>query len=645
MLKVFRDNLKYLSWVLWGVILVFVLFAFTDFGSQPVGPGAPNSAAAVVGGKEISYQEFQNAYQRVERQYREAYGEQFSSELANQLGLPLQVLNQLVDQRILLHEAERIGLDVTDEELRDAILEFPVFQEDGAFIGEEAYRQVLRNNRMRAEEFESSLRMDLATDKVRDALTRTVYVSPTEVEELFREEAETASIRLLRLPATRFAAEITVDEPELEAYFGDRRSDYRLSERRVVDYLTVAPGELEEAVTVTQEQIQAYYDEHQEEFDREEQLKARHILLRTNDSRTVEQARAEIEAIKARIAAGEDFAKLAGELSDDPGSKVKGGDLGFFGRGAMVKPFEDAAFAAELGDLVGPVESNFGVHLIQVQAKRPGGLQPLAEAEPAIRARLTSEGTSQLAETKARELASSIADSAGDTSAIEALAAAQTGVSFATTAPFGRDDNVPGIGRGTEFTTRAFELAEGGVSEPLQVARGWVVLTVRGIEQPRLPELAEVRQQVLGDLRQARQLAAAKERLTAALDASREISLDDVAAELDVTLEEIGPFGATAPIGSLGRAPEITRLALTLEPGAVSGPIERADEVVVFEVIERTRFDAAAFESEKTAVRERLESQRTGELLQGLLTQRRDELGVTFDPQVFEAFGQTQSVS
>lgn len=639
MLKVFRDNLKYLSWVLWGVILVFVLFAFTDFGSQSIGGTAPNTAAAVVGDHEISYEEFQNAYRQVETQYREAYGQQFSRELANQLGLPFQVLNQLVDQRLLLAEAERIGLEVTDQELQEAIIGFPVFQENGAFIGEEAYREFLNSRRMRVADFEASLRMDLATQKMREVLAGTVYVAASEVEQAYRETAETASIRLLRLPAARFASEVTVDEAALAAYFDDHRETYRLPERRVVDYLIVDSGALAGQVTITDEQVRADYDANRSDFEREEQVKARHILLRTGAERTVEAAREEIAAIRARIEAGEDFAALAADLSDDPGSRDKGGDLGFFGRGAMVPPFEEAAFGAELGELVGPVESGFGVHLIQVQARRPGGVQPLEEVEAGIRSRLVAERTEALAEQRARELADRLRGGARDAADLEALAAEQEAVSYAATAPFGREDNVAGIGRGTDFTVRAFEMEAGDVGEPVRISRGWAVPVLRSIEEPRLPELDEVRAAVTADVRANRQLEAARQRLEAAkLGAD---SLDELAAELETTVEEAGPFGLRGSVGPLGRAPEVARRALELEVGEMSPAIERDGEVVVFEVTERTRFDPVDFEGEKATVRQRLEDQRAAELLQSLLTQRRDELGVTYDPQVFEVFGQS----
>jgi peptidyl-prolyl cis-trans isomerase D len=642
MLKVFRDNLKYLSWVLWLVIAVFVLFIFVDFGSIRLagGPAAAGDSAAVVGGDEVPYREFERAYKQVEEQYRQAYGEQFSSELAKQIGLPMQVLNQLVDERILLQEAKRMGLEVTDEELRRSILDLPVLQQDGKFIGEQAYVALLRRNGMRPDDFESSQRQALLTRKVQAVLADTVYVAPAEVEAAYREEAETATVRLLRLPAQRFAAEVTVDEDGLAAYFAEHQEDFRLSERRVVDYLLVDAVELRATIVVPDADVRAYYDAHADEFTTEEQVKARHILLRTGADRSVEEAKREIEAIKARIAAGEDFAALAAELSEDPGSKTRGGDLGFFARGAMVKPFENAAFGAELGDVVGPVDSSFGVHLIQVQARRPGGRQPFDEAEEGIRARLAGERADGEAEAKAKALAEKVARDTPDTAGLETLAGAEAGTTSATTPPFGRGDNVPGIGRGTEFTTRAFDLTVGAASEPVHVSRGWAVLVVREVQEPRLPELGEVRQQVVAAYREQRQRELARAALVearAAIDGGA--SIDAVAEGLDVTLEDAGPFGAKGALGTLGTAPEVARQALGLEVGAISEPLLHGDDALLFEVTDRTHFDLVMFASERSEVKDRLQNQRFGELLRGLLTQRREELGVTYDPRVLQTFG------
>jgi peptidyl-prolyl cis-trans isomerase D len=638
MLKVFRDNLKYLSWILWLVIFVFVLFVFVDFGGT-VGRGGrlPAEAAATVGDMEISYREFERTYRQAESTYRQAYGAEFTSEMASQMGLPLQILNQLVNERILLSEAERMGLTVTDEEVRRAILEMPELQRDGKFIGREAYQELLEANRLSADQFHASLRDQLLTQKVRTVLAETVFVPPADVERAYRDDAEKATIRYVAVPASRFAAEVMPDAAAVAAYFAAHREDFRLPERRIVRYLLAGESQLAATATVDEGEVRRVYDENPAEYARPEQVQARHILVRTTAERDAAAAEALAVELKGRLDAGEDFATLARQFSDDPGSKERGGDLGFFGRGEMVAPFEAAAFAAEPGQLIGPVKSDFGVHLIQVEGKQAGGQQPFEEVAEAIRKRLAGEQAQAAAEGRARELAERLAGE--KPTAEEVAAAAGPGVNVATTEPFGREDAVPGIGRGTAFSAAAFELAVGAVSGPVRVPRGWAVLQLVEAQPPRLPELGEVRPAVEKAAAEARRLELARglaQQVVSALGAGR--TLDEAAAAEGLEAQQAGPFGRRDPIGSFGRAAALADAALGLEPGATGGPLVAGDQVVVFQVTERTRFDPAAFATAKEATRERLSDQRVGQLMASLLAQRREELDVRIDPQLLENF-------
>ena len=207
-LKYLRDNLKSLTWILWSVVGVFVLLVFFEWGGVNDLRGGNIEVAATVGGEEISYAEFRQQYRNLEARYRETFGEQFNRELAQQFNLPVQALDQLINRRILLMEAREIGLQATDSEVRDAILEYPAFlDESGTFIGTERYQQILRANRMSFGEFEDSLREDVLLGKLNAILAQTAYVSDAEVEESYREQAERAEIRFVQLPASEFAAE------------------------------------------------------------------------------------------------------------------------------------------------------------------------------------------------------------------------------------------------------------------------------------------------------------------------------------------------------------------------------------------------------------------------------------------------------
>ncbi|MDX1500865.1 MAG: SurA N-terminal domain-containing protein [Thermoanaerobaculia bacterium] len=643
MLRVFRENLKNLSWVLWLVIAVFILLVFVDFGGTvPGGTGRPSDVAATVGSDKISFGEFQRAYQQAESAYRQAYGDQFSGELARQIGLPGQVLESLVAQRILRREARAMGLEVTDAELQRAILEFPAFQSSaGGFVGPDVYARTLRNAGYTVEEFEESMRNDLLNEKLRALMARSVYVTDAEVEEAYREQVERARVRLVKLstePGDE-AGEPPSDQ-ELAAFFEEHRDDYNLPERRTLDYLLVDRAALQATLQVTDEEVETYYRENPAEFETEEQVRARHILLRVNDQRTREQAAAALEAARARVEAGEAFAAVASELSEDPGSKTRGGDLGFFGRGRMVPAFEEAAFGASAGEIVGPVVTSFGAHLIQVEERRDAGTEPLGEVRERIRARLLSAKAVTTAEAKAQELAQRI-DSEGITGSGElaALAEGDPAVTFSSIEGLAEGDAVPGIGRDTVFTVAAFDLEPGAVSDPVKIARGWALLHLVEVQEPRPAELADVREEVVGDLQRQRRREQAVARLGGAasrIEAGE--SLDDVAARLGVEVEEPGEFGRGAAVGSLGRQPRIVAAALASEVGEVAGPFEIDGAVVLIQIADRVRFDPARYAEERQATRERLESERSETLLAEVVRSRREKLEVRYAPELVENF-------
>lgn len=638
MLKVFRDNLKRLSWALWVVIAALVIFLFVDFGTMNPGGRPATTAAVKVGDDEITYGEFQSTYQQLESTYRQAYGGQFSPELARQLRLPQQVLEQLIQEKILLQEADRMGLTVTDEELQAAILELPVFKdENGAFIGQEVYDQILRANALTAESFEAGMRNQLRIQKLNAILAQNLYVSDQDVEKEYREQVERAAVRFVRLPADRFREEVSFDGAELAAYFAENGESFRLPERRSVHFLKVDNAAVRDSVEVGDDEVRTYYDENPDEFTREPQVRARHILIQTGE-KTVEQARAELQALKARIEAGEDFATVAAAASDDPGTKNQGGDLGFFGRGRMVQAFEEAAFNGKPGELIGPVQTAFGVHLIEVLEKQEGGLRPFEEVEPTLRARLTTERARDASHEKIGKLAKAAAKKPG-LAQFQELAAEDPAAEAKTTEPFGRDDNVDGIGRATAFSVAAFDLAENELSEPVRLANGWALLYLDAIEEPRIPELHEVEDQVRARLTRDRSVELARRKLD---EARAEIeggkTLDTVAAGLGVQPEESGEFARGGPVGTLGVQSQLSEAALEMSEGEVAGPFEVDNAMVLFEVTSRTRFDPALFEQSRAQTLEAVRSERLNELLYSLITERRRALDITYDPALVENF-------
>jgi peptidyl-prolyl cis-trans isomerase D len=641
MLKVFRDNLKYLSWILWVVILIFIAFVFVDFGGG-LAPGQPGRAsAATLGSETISYAEFEREYRRLEAQYRQAFGENFTPEIAKQLRLPLQALDRLVDQRLLLGEASDRGLKASDTEVREAIFEIPGMKDPaGVFVGEENYKRFARANGYTVRDFEEAIRRQIVLTKLNAIFSTSVAVSDADVERAYREQAERASIRYLVLPSAGFQSQATLTSAELASYFERHAEEFRLPPQRVVNYLLVDSVRTRAKLTFEPAELQSYYDSHSADFQQEEQVHARHILLKVDDQRTAADAESALTAIRKRVEAGEDFAALATELSDDPGSKVRGGDLGFFGRGRMIKEFEDAAFGAAPGTLVGPIRTSFGYHLILVLEKKPAGQRPFAEAEPQIRSRLAAERAEAEAEAKATALAARIAAENLTTEAqLKALADNDT-VMFITTPAFGADEVVPGVGRGTPFSAAAFALEPGKTSAPVKIARGFAILSLVSESPERIPTLAEAEARVrpaalrarAGELALAR-LAAARAELVAGK------SFADVAKELGVEPKESGELGRDGTIPGVNDSSELVAQALAAKVGDVGAPIATAEGAVLYEVTARTSFDAAAFAAAQGETRQTLERNEVNRLLGSIIEQKKRDIKVQYDKPLLEQFG------
>ncbi len=640
MLKVFRDNLKNLAWILWVIIGLFVLALAADFGSFQ-GQGS-KAAAATVGNETVSLAEFQRQYRQMENLYRQVYGDRLTPELEQQMQLPLQALNRAINQKILLAEARRMGLAVTDGELRSRILKETVFQdEQGRFIGEERYMQILEANQLSPASFEEELRQELLLQKLNDALSANLYVGEEEVQRAYRDQVERAKIRYLQLPRSRFTSEAQIQPAELATYFAAHQQEFRLPEQREAAYLLVDSARMAEQVKLADAELRGWYDAHKNEFTQEEQVRARHILVMVNDKRNDEQARQAATAAKQRIAGGADFATVAREVSEDPGSKANGGDLGYFGRGRMVKEFEEATFGAQPGQVVGPVKSSFGYHVLEVLDKRAGGVRSFEEVKEQIRARLTAERTRELAESRAKELADRLAkDKPRGVEGLRALASPASGVTFAETGRFSAQGVVPGIGVNPSFSSAVFALKKGEVSQAIQLPQGWAVTYLKEVVPPRTPLLPEVEDRVraAANAQKLQQITARKLE-----EAKRQMAqgktLDQVATELGVQAKETDEFGGQGMVPGIGYNPELAKAALALRTGQVGGPVADAQGALLFQVTDRKGWDPKQYASNREQTRSSLLQEKLSRLQAALVEQRRRELNVEYDRDLLEQIG------
>jgi peptidyl-prolyl cis-trans isomerase D len=399
MLDRMRRHQSWLKWILFIVVVAFIFIYVPQF-LRPAGQGAMTTdTLASVDGRKITVGTYQRVYNNQIQQLRQAYGDQFNDQMIQQLGLPQRLLQQLIDEEAVLSEADRLGIRISDEELRQRILSIPVFQVNGAFVGQARYEQFLRSQRppISPDQFEADVRRQMTTEKMQSLLTGWVQVDPAEVEREYRKRNEKVKLDLAIFTADKFKNTIQPTDAEIKAQFQADPEKYRMPEKRRVKYLAVDSNSLKNRVSATQQEIQALYEKNKSMFSTPEQVRASHILLKT-EGKDKAAVKKQAEAVLAKVKAGGDFAALAKEYSEDS-SKDKGGDLDYFGRGRMVKEFEDAAFALQVGQTSGLVESQFGFHIIKLTDHKPA----LTRTFEQVRGQLEDQIKAQKAQAEASD--------------------------------------------------------------------------------------------------------------------------------------------------------------------------------------------------------------------------------------------------
>lgn len=388
MLQSIRDGIQgWVSALIIGVICV--PFAFWGVTSYFTGGG--EVIVADVDGGEISQRAFQQAYQSRYQAEQRRLGN--AADLIDEKALKLQVLEGMVSRESLTQHVLQSGYDISDAKLVEALRNNPYLQQDGEF-SQSRYGQLLAALGMDAATYEESLRRSLRVGQLQTALSESAAVSEAEVLRLWKLQNQTRTVSAVTIKASELSDSVEVSAEDIKDWYEDNLDDYYSEERVRVNYLELNLSDLTNRVDVSEEDIAARYEEDKERYVTPEQRRARHILI-AGDGDDI--AKDKLKALKARIEAGEDFAELAKNNSDDPGSAVEGGDLGWVGRGVMVKPFEDALFDLdEAGALSDIVETQFGLHLIQLDEIQDEQGQSLAEASAEIDMALRAEKADEL---------------------------------------------------------------------------------------------------------------------------------------------------------------------------------------------------------------------------------------------------------
>ena len=637
MLDLIRKKQKttIVKFVFWAIIATFVGTIFLVWGRGSGREGGNPNQAISVNGDVISFAQYQTVYRNLQQLYQNIYREKFNSALEKQLHLPQQAVDQLVDQALLLQEAEHLGIKVSRDELVKSIAEIPAFQENGSF-SKSRYLQVLNYQRLTPDEFEGMQRNQLLGQKVREQMQAGITVSDQEVADDYRKQNEKVNLAFVRLAPALFESRVKVDDKELQAYFAEHREEFRIPETVALRYLLFVPSRYAKDVVFQDGDLEKYYRRHLDRFEIQEQVKAAHILIRVDQKAGAEQRatkRKLAEKILAEAKAGKDFAELARKYSDDPGSAAKGGDLGTFPRGAMVKPFEQAAFSLKPGEISGVVETPFGYHIIKSEGYIEAGLKPLAAVTDQVKEGLRTELAAQLALEKAMD-AYNMNRKGGSLDA----AAKANDLGVKETGFFARGEAVDDLGDAPEIAAQAFSLAPGELARPATTPKGVVLYTVKERHESRLPELKEVRDRVVAAYRQARAVELAKKTAGTLLsDLKAGKKLADLARQEKVGVEETGFFAHSYGdfVPKLGNAPELAAAAFKLTAAAPVAPVvyNLDDRFVVAQLKDREDADMQALNGTKREeVRTTLLNKKRNDAVTARLKELRGKAQIVISP-------------
>jgi peptidyl-prolyl cis-trans isomerase D len=632
MLDQMRRHKGWLKWSLALVVLTFVVFYIPDFLSPSAG-AAPSEILADVDGETITVRDFQRRYTAQLQAYRNAYGAQMSEQLLRQLGIEQQILQQLVDEEAMVVEARRQGISVSDVEIRERILAIPAFQENGRFVGEARYRQMLQFNNppLTTTDFEDSLRRAVLVEKLRNAVTGWMSVSDPEVAQEFRRRNEKVKLDVVPLTPDAFRSQVSVTDAEIAAHFEKNKEPYRIGEKRRIRFALVDVENVRKQIAVPQADIDAFYKQNIAQYSTPEQVAASHILFKL-EGQDEAAVRKQAEEVLARAKAGEDFAALAKQFSEDESNSATGGSLGEFGRGTMVPEFEQVAFAMKSGEISDLVKTSFGFHIIKMEKNTPATTRPVAEVRAEIEDQLKWQQAQQQAETIAKGLEGQM-KTAADLDRI----AKERGLHVQDTGAFLRDEPIDGLGPSPEVSAQAFQLADGAVSPAVRVSRGWVFATVIGKEEPRLPQLAEVRDRVRDDLVRERAAELAKTKATeiaAMLKGAGDFAAAAKKAGLEVKTTELIP--RESPIPDLGVSPEVDNVAFSLPQGGVSDPVSTPQGTAIVRVVEKAAVTDEQVAGGMDQTREQLVNQRRDRFFSSYMLEAKKKLKIEINQETLQ---------
>jgi peptidyl-prolyl cis-trans isomerase D len=507
----------------------------------------------------------------------------------------------LINRILLLQEAQRLGLKVTAEELQASIQDIPAFQKDGVF-DKATYLRALQRGRLTAKEFEANQRQTLLLNKLQGLVISSVKVSDQEILEAYRQNFEKLNLDMISLNPADFK-DISLTPEEMKEYFSKHREEFKIPARAKVRYLLFDPKDYFKQVQASSKEIEDYYQNNQEKFGQPKRVKVRHILIRADakDAEASAKAKQKAESIQKEAAGGKDFSQLAKQYSEDPGTKDRGGEIGFITKGMVVPEFEQAAFSMKVGEVSPVIQTPYGFHILKVDDIQEARTEPLEKVKDQIDALLRNR--------KARDMAYDLADQAYAVASKDKKLdgfAEEKKMTIKETTLFSAEDK---IDLDPKLKAAALSLGKGDISPTLRVGETFGVLQVMEKQEARTPELKEVEGQVSEALRKEKQkekaLAKAKEILEKLKKGS---DLKTLATHERLKVEETGLFPRSSAPPKVSESEEVRKAlsSLSLKNPCPESPIFHDGKYSILHLREVKEIDKEQFNSQRENYRRAL---------------------------------------
>jgi peptidyl-prolyl cis-trans isomerase D len=581
--------------------------------------------------------EFQIHYERMIEYYRDQFKEHFTPELMKALNLKKTLVDELIERRLLLQEARRLGFEVTDGELMDSLSAVPEFQSAGRF-DRERYRQFLRSKRMSAAEFETEQKKQLAIGKLFSLVLGAAHVAENEIRDRYRVQQEKINLYFIRLPQDSFLPEVKITAEEISKAYDQNKEAFREPPRIQVEYLAYPYALFAAKTQVSKEEIENFYKTHgQTRFQQPMAIRARHILFRVPAEESAQQKgqiRAKAETVLQQARSGGDFARLAKEYSDDP-SSAQGGEVGWLAKGQMIPALEEPAFALKPGEISGVLQSTEGYHILKVEERREAKSASLQEAtEEIVKALITEKAKTEALRAADADREKILAGS--DSSRL----AKDRGVPMAVSSLFSRADTLPEIGAVEEFYKAAFALSGNEISRPVEGPVAYYLVRVRERKESFIPPFETVRSRLEKNLQDRKALEAATQKAeTLLVELQKEKEIRTLAQRNSLKVEETGFFPRSASeIPKIGTLREVKGGALPLStyrpvPDRVYTQ-QQGVYLVAFK--EAQEADMAQFEKEKIRLREQALSEKKQRVVQRLIEGLKSKARIIPNPRFLE---------